>query len=177
MLCAFAAPAMAGWSTDDLARALKAPHPEKIAFTERREIVYLDAPIIAEGWMRIEGDVLFKHVREPAPETFEIHANELVRKDEDGAVTRIGINDYPALRGMITAMRAVLNGELEPLATQFDLALSGDEAAWVLTLTPKSEPLANHLKRIGIEGSGGDTRRIAVDQRNGDKTVIELRYD
>lgn len=167
----------AGWTLDALAEALQGRTADQVRYTERRDIEYLSQPLLSEGVMRLDGGVLLKRVTAPDPETFEVRDDEVVHTDADKTETRFDIDRNPVLRGLVMTLRAVLGGDMAPLRDLFALELSGTEQAWQLAMTPRDGMLREHLRVIRLDGSGGDVRRIRIDERNGDKTVIQIEHE
>lgn len=176
LACATSA-AASGWTLDELAAALQGRTSDQVRYTERRDISYLSQPLFSEGVMRFEDGVLLKNVTAPDPETFEVRGDQVIHTDADKTETRFDIGRNPMLRGLVVTLRAILGGDMAPLRDLFDLELSGDENAWQLAMTPREGVLRDYLRVIALDGRSGDVRQIRIDERNGDKTVIQIEHE
>lgn len=177
LLWTIAAPAVADWTAEDLSATLKSRDADQVRFKERRDISYLSQPLVSEGIMRLEDGVLIKSVTAPEPETFEVRDKKIVHIAADKSETRFDIAEHPVLQALAVTLRAVLDGDLAPLRTLLTLEVSGAQSGWTLRMSPRDGPLRDHLRDIVIEGRGADVGRIAIDQRNGDKTVIQIEHE
>jgi hypothetical protein len=80
----------------------------------------------------------------------------------------------PEVGALLDALRATLTGDATLLARHFSTDLSGNDAKWVLRLTPIDERLARQLRQIELVGQAGDLRSILLQLSNGDRSLMLL---
>jgi len=69
---------------------------------------------------------------------------------------------------------ALLHGDMDELQRQFQLALSGSDKDWQLTMTPKSALLKQIFTRIELSG-GALLAQIELFETSGERTLIRLQ--
>lgn len=176
-LWTFTATAAGNWTLNELTDALQRGPSDHVGFTEHRHIRYLSDTLVSSGTMHFTDGVLFKKVTSPEAETFEIRNDQVIHTNAADEKTRIDVNEYPVLRGLVVTLRAVLGGNINSLRDLFDLGLSGMEKDWTLVMTPLGEALSGNLRKIVLQGSAGQVQTIQIDERNGDKTVIKVEHE
>jgi len=138
-------------------------------FLQEKHIRGLPQPLISQGRFTLAaGKGLLWHLTAPIKRHLRI--------TEEGVAHQAG-NEWrlqPVQKNRQTRLfLAVLRGDSAELQKQFELALSGDEQHWQLTLTPKSAILQQIFTSIQISG-GALVSTIELIETSGERTVIKL---
>lgn len=148
----------------------------KAAFVEEKHVSFVSTPLVSEGTLSYDGDILEKHVLSPDEELMRIEGDRLsISKGRGSNPTEVSLSDYPALDVFITALRATLNGDLPKLESVFDIHFTSEAQSWQFRLTPKQAEIRNVLTSAEFTGSGTRIAQLDVLERNGDRTIIKLR--
>jgi len=138
-------------------------------FVQEKHIRGLAQPLISQGRFTLAaGKGLLWRLKAPIQRNLRI--TEAGVAHNTGSQWRL----EPAQKNRQTQLfLAVLRGDSAELQKQFELALSGDEQHWQLTLTPKSALLRQIFTRIQISG-GALVSTIELIETSGERTVIKL---
>ena len=163
------------WDLAALMHAL-AQHPSSHAsFVETKTLAMLDAPIVSSGELRFQApDHLEMRTLKPKPQTLVLDGNRL-SAEIDGRTHHIDLDDHPDVAVLIDSIRATLNGDLGALQREYAVSLSGDRAHWRLSLVPSDARARARVSEIRIDGRRGQVRSIAVQQADGDHSLMAIR--
>jgi len=144
-------------------------------FVEYRFSHLLKKPLRVSGQLEYRADgVMVRKVESPYQETTEATADQ-VRMTRAGKTTRtVSLQRAPQLRVLLGSFRALLEGRLQPLATDFELELREEAALWTLSLTPRDDKLRKYLARIEVFGRGGQPGCLEAVEPDGDGTLTLL---
>jgi len=178
-----AAPGAAPWTLDQLMGTLAGTARGTAAFTETKYISLLEYPVQSSGELRFVPPArLEKRTLSPQPETLILDGDVLSveRPSQDSAQRParpqvLRLQDYPEVAGMVESIRATLAGDRAALERVYRLSLEGGRERWSLMLTPLDGRVARIIERIRIEGSGGEVLRVEIIQRDGDRSVMDVR--
>lgn len=132
----------------------------------------LDRPLIVSGTLRwLGGDRLQRDIAKPFQESAKIGDGEVSVQRGSGTVHRMPLARAPQAAAMLTGFRALLGGDASALQQDFTLAAQGDQAHWVITLTPRSEQLQQQLTSIVIDGRAHEPRCLTLTNANGDSSI------
>lgn len=147
--------------------------PSSVAFTEARFSSLLREPLIVSGELAYGGrGSLDRRVAAPYRETTTVRG-ESVRVEREGEDPRtFGLQRAPELRGFINAFDALLSGDAELLEQSFAVAVSGEDAAWQLELTPLDGRARRRLHSVVIHGSGTEPHCFATLDTQGGGSVM-----
>jgi hypothetical protein len=156
-----------------LIASLARPTPSSVAFAEARFSSLLREPLIVTGELAYAGPgSLDRRVTAPYRET-TIVRGESVRVEREGEDPRtFGLQRAPELRGFLRAFDALLSGDAESLERSFAVAVSGDDAAWQLELTPTDGRARRRLQSVVIHGSGTEPHCFATLDAQGGGSVM-----
>ncbi|MEC9267526.1 MAG: LolA-related protein [Pseudomonadota bacterium] len=163
------------WGLDELGQALADAPNGRIAFREERSIAFLAAPIIVTGYVARQDGRIEKHVVAPKRESVILDGSHMEVESDDGWQS-YDIDDHPALRGLATALQAGLTGRFEPAEDLFDIDVTGDRAAWAVTLSPKPGPVAEAIEAIALTGMAARIDTIEIREADGDRSLMTLRH-
>ncbi len=147
----------------------------RAAFEETKHLAALTVPIVRRGTLRFDRpDRLEMEVDSPFRERMVVLGNTLTIENKRGT-RRIDLAGQPAAAALVASIRATLAGDRLTLGRHFDARLSGAAPRWVLTLDPLEPSLASVIRRITIDGAQARLTRIEVDERLGDRTILEMQ--
>jgi hypothetical protein len=156
-------------SLEGLEKALRRTPPVSTPFVEYRFTHLLKKPLRSSGTLEYRADgVLARHVETPYRETSEV-AGEQVRIARAGAPARtLSLARSPQMRALLGSLRALLEGRLAPLESDFDITLEGQATQWTLSLRPRQAKLARQLERIDVFGRGDRPDCVETRETDGD---------
>lgn len=171
LVFATAAVAAPGLAESLLAGIAKTP-PVATPFIQVAYRGVLDRPLIVSGTLRwLGGDRMERDIAKPFQESAKIGAGEVSVQRGSGEVHRMPLARAPQAAAMLTGFRALLGGDASALQQDFTLAAQGDQARWVLTLTPRSGQLKQQMKSIVIDGRAHEPRCLTLTSANGDTSI------
>ena len=80
----------------------------------------------------------------------------------------------PQMGAILAGFRALLGGDTQVLARDFDVRAAGNPARWLLTLTPRSDELKYRVRSIQIDGRDDAPRCMTLNEADGDTTITLL---
>lgn len=132
----------------------------------------LDRPLVVSGTLRwLGGDRMERDIAKPFKESAKIGNGEVSVQRGSGEAHRMPLARAPQAAAMLTGFRALLGGDASALQQDFTLAAQGDQAHWVITLTPRSEQLQQQLTAIVIDGRAHEPRCLTLTNANGDSSI------
>jgi hypothetical protein len=160
-------------ATSALLTRLARPAPQTTTFVEVRYSKLLDEPLTVTGELDYRGaDQLARRVETPFRETTTI-AGESVTLARDGErERRFSLKRAPELRGVLTSFGALLSGDAAALRRFFEVALTGDDGAWTLTLTPRDAKMRKRVAQVVVDGADTQPRCFTVREGDGDESVM-----
>jgi len=176
LLCAFLLAGLArtasGRSLEELEHALARKPPVTTGFVEYRFSHLMKKPLRTSGTLEYRADgVMTRKVESPFQETTDIEG-DTVRIARAGRAPRtLSLQRAPQLRVLLGSFRALLEGKLTPLASDFDITLEDHAQNWTLTLQPHDARLAKHLDRIRVHGIGDRPTCLEALEPDGDAAL------
>ncbi|GAC1029983.1 outer membrane lipoprotein carrier protein LolA [Pseudomonas sp. No.21] len=156
---------------DQLAAQLGKPAVVRGPFVQEKHLRALPRPLTSEGHFVLSREQgLLWLLRKPLQQDYRIGAAGIARRVDGHWQAQPG-QDVAAQQSRL--FLAVLKGDHQGLARDFQLQLSGDAAHWQLHLTPNSLLLKQIFSAIQIEG-GALVERIELRETQGDSTVLRL---
>ncbi len=132
----------------------------------------LDRPLITSGTMKwLGGDRLERDVEKPYKMVAKIGDGQMSVQRGSGAVQSMPISRAPQIAAILSGFRALLGGDVAQLSQDFDVKAAGNEARWVLTLTPRSNELKARVQSIQIDGRNDAPRCMTMTEADGDTTI------
>ena len=161
--------------TATLIARLKLPVPADTAYAETRFVHVLRKPLQLRGELHYGGGgVLGKRVDEPYRETTNIADGEVEVQREGKSPRKFSLERAPELQALLASFSALLGGDADALAKYFEIALTRNDAAWQLTLTPRTHDLASHLRDIVVDGRDAQVSCLTLHEADGDASVMRL---
>ena len=148
------------------------------SFVEHKHVAVLTEPLVYRGTLAYEApDFLTKTFESGDVQSYEVRGDRLRIFSPDGTYRVVALETQPLVSAFIDAFRATLAGDVARLQRSYHVTLEGNEARWRLTLVPKLESLAEHLRAVVIEGSRTTIETVEVRESNGDHSVMRLEHE
>ncbi|MCA9513383.1 MAG: outer membrane lipoprotein carrier protein LolA [Myxococcales bacterium] len=150
------------------------------SFTEEKHLALLAAPLKSSGKLYYAPPGRFARVVEaPQRSTVVITATSLTMTDATGKQA-IDLRARPDVKTFVESFLMVLAGDERGLAKVYRLEIAAADpedvrAGWVLTLTPRGEPLSRLVKGLTLRGHGLHVTTVRVDEVSGDWSEITVR--
>ncbi len=166
-----AAPLAQAFDLDQLGARLAEQPVVRGQFIQEKHLRALPQPLTSRGQFVLGAERgLLWQLRSPLKQDYRIDHNGIARRTPAGWQQQPG---QDAASQQSRLFLAVLTGDHQGLARDFDLQLSGSQEAWRLTLAPKSLLLKQIFSHIQIEG-GALVERIELLETQGDRSVLRL---
>ena len=166
-----AAPLAEAFDLDQLGAQLAEPAVVRGPFIQEKHLRALPQPLTSKGdFVLSRAHGLLWQLRSPLKQDYRIDSQGIARRTPQGWQMQPG-QDIAAQQSRL--FLAVLQGDHSGLARDFELQLSGNAAAWQLTLVPHSRLLRQIFSRIRIDG-GALVERIELVETQGDRTLMRM---
>ena len=161
--------------TSALIARLARPAPSDTAFTEVRFVSVLKQPLSLQGELHYGGDgELGKRVDRPYRETTTISAGKVAVQRAGKPAQHFSLERAPELQALLAAFSALLGGDAATLARYYAIETVLDGAHFRLTLTPRGEDLARHLRTVVVDGNDNEPQCFSLQQADGDSSIMLL---
>ncbi len=159
---------------EELLRGMAATRGVVAEFVEKKELALLAVPLESRGTLYFAPpDRLARFTTHPAETELRIDGEELHFRDASGG-EEIDLSTSPLARAFVENLVAIFRGDAERLRERYELALSGDAAAWELALVPRRAPLDRFVAGIFLRGDAGGMREMELRERDGDRTLTRF---
>jgi outer membrane lipoprotein-sorting protein len=143
-------------------------------FVETKYLAVLDQPVHSSGTLSYQAPGRIEKITlEPKPESLVLDG-DVLRVQRNGKSLAIDLKGHRPVLAFVEAIRGVLMGDVALLEQQYEVSLTGTDAAWTLVLVPRDHELAAALARIRIGGGAAAVRTIEYVQRDGDHSVMQI---
>jgi len=161
--------------TSALIARLARPAPADTAYVEVRFVSVLRQPLRLHGELHYGGaGELGKRVDQPYRETTTISAGKVALQRAGKPAQHFSLERAPELQALLAAFSALLGGDAATLAQYYTIDAVQDGAHFQLTLTPRGEDLAKHLRTVVVDGNGSEPQCFSLQQADGDSSVMLL---
>lgn len=163
------------FALDDLKQKMLGKSYIRAEFTQQRNIALLSRPFISTGFFfyhRQQG--LCWDVQMPYPITIVVRQDRIVQQSKNRPEQVIRFEQNPLFETVATIFFAVFNGDWSAVEDRFQLAISGDPAAWTILLTPTDTLFRKVYTHIEIQGADW-IRQVNLVEPGGDNTLIEFK--
>jgi outer membrane lipoprotein-sorting protein len=156
-------------------QALASVPARRAHFVEKKSIAALTEPISTTGTLAYRRPSYFAKITAPPhAEQLVVDGDRLWLAEGGQASHVIALDSRPELRALVDAIRGTLAGDLSLLRRWYEVAMTGQLAAWRLTLTPSDPSVASLIRFIVIDGTGATPRMIRTVQANGDESRMTI---
>ena len=167
------------FSVDTLMHALAQRKSGEARFTELKYLSNLKGPVESSGTLAFRAPDHFEQ------QTLKPRAQSVVVDGDTVTMSRgssqrvVSLSQYPEIAMLVNSIRGTLTGDRGSLERVYTLSLTGDPAAWHLTLTPADPSLAKHVDHIVVSGAQGSDhvaqiQTIETFQADGDRSVMTI---
>lgn len=148
--------------------------PARVEFREERHNPLLKEPILLTGYLEyLKPGHLRKVIETPFEEAFLV-TEDAIEIERDGKSRRLSMSKSKPIRVMLGGIEAILAGQTDRLASQFQYELSGTSHCWSLKLEPLSRKVAAHLKTMLVQGDDDSANSIRLDLKDGEWSLMEI---
>ncbi|QGZ59918.1 outer membrane lipoprotein carrier protein LolA [Paraburkholderia acidiphila] len=166
--------AQPAWTLDRLMSTLAQRKSGRATFTETKYLSIAAQPVESSGELVfVAPDHLEKITQNPKPEHLVVDGDMLTVQRENHKYT-LALARYPELGAFIESIRATLAGNRFALEQVYKVALAGEGDDWTLTLTPLDSRMRKVVSTITIDGTRDAMRSVAIQQADGDHSVMRL---
>ena len=175
-LYAAASGATAGLNFDELISALAKRNPEVTSFEETTFSAMLTEPLKTRGQLKFTPPSrLEKHVTDPYEERYVIDGDNLLFESKRRRVNKnLSLDDYPALRIFVEALRSTLGGDPITLKRFYRTTLEGELRRWTLMLRPLDPASQALVESVRVYGEGHRVTMIETRTPDGDGSILVL---
>ena len=168
-------PALAAPATlESILARIGGQSPREAAFTERKHIALLDAPVESSGLLRyVAPDRLERITQHPVKEAMRLDGDLLVL-ERDGRTRTAAAAQFPAVAALVGSLRDVLAGNAEALRRLFKVVVQGDAVRWQIDLLPSDSDMAKLVSRVTLRGGEDRLEEVETLQADGDRSVMTL---
>lgn len=143
-------------------------------FEQAKTVQGFARPLTSKGdFIVARGRGVFWRTREPFASELRLTRNEILATQGGQVAFKLDAGKEPTVRVINGLMFALLNGDVGQLSELFKLEGTVEGKTWNLQLQPKQANLAQLLRKVELQGDGL-VRRIAIDETNGDRTLIRF---
>lgn len=158
----------------DLQRLLQAGPRSEASYEEVRESPWLSSPVTTRGTLHVTPQGLEKRAQSPKQETWRMLQDRVEWTGPGGARKEILFKDFPALQPLADVTRRAIAGDLEALARDFRIVVSGDERVWSVQMRPQTALVTRQLQSVELQGTGSQLRVLIVTDRQGERTSTRI---
>jgi hypothetical protein len=109
----------------------------------------------------------------PRPQTLILRADRL-SVELDGRSRTVQLAEHPDIAVLVNSIRATLNGDRDALRRDYTVTFDGDAGQWHLLLVPLQPGARKRVREIRIDGSQDRILTIAVQQTDGDHSLMTI---
>ncbi|AMP38625.1 outer membrane lipoprotein carrier protein LolA [Ralstonia solanacearum] len=163
-----------GWNLDRLMSTLARNKSGRATFVETKYLAIAEQPVESSGELVfVAPDHLEKHTLSPKPEHLVVDGDKLTIERNQRKYT-LPLAQYPELDAFIESIRATLAGNRYALEQVYRVAVTGRGDDWTLTLTPLDARMLKVVSTITLDGTRDRLHRVAIQQADGDRSVMQL---
>ncbi len=167
------------WGLPQLMHDMAEIRSERRAFTERKYLKVLTAPLESSGVLVYQAPGhLEKHTLQPHDERMVLDQGIIEIENRSRHFRRtLMASQYPAVSAFVESMRATLAGDLNALNRYYQVKLEGRPASWRLQLVPIDAAARDMVREIRIQGQVSRVTGIEIIEAGGDRMVMAVGAD
>lgn len=163
------------WALPDLMHLLAQQKSDRASFTEKKYMGILDKPLESSGELSFDApDRLEKRTLKPRPEAMLLDGAKLTVTLHEKRPLNLRLQDHPEVAVLVESIRGTLSGDQAALEKNYDIALTGVQGKWQLTLKPMQKALTKIVRQIQIGGADANIKTITFDQADGDRVEMTI---
>ncbi len=159
---------------ENILARIKPKNVVQIHYLETRYIGMLSKTWYGNGDLySASSDTFLKHQKEPEQEIMAVEGTQLYYfKLATKSHYQMLIDENDSMTSSLTAIKAMLSGDLSYLRKLYDLQLTSTDSEWQLHLTARHSEPNNKAVRVTLKGpSEQEIRQMEVFLPDGDRTV------
>lgn len=150
---------------------LQQPSTVQGQFVQQRYLKNITKPMQTSGEFALKKQVgLYWHVQKPLDLQLRVRPQGIAQWDKKTWRN----SSQSGQAAQVKLFMAVLGGDTQELAKQFNLSISGSLKNWTLTLQPKTAIMKQVFENISIQGDQV-VRQVQLREKQGDRTVITFQ--
>lgn len=163
-------------TVDELITSLAKHRPEVAYFEETTFSSMLTEPLKTRGFLKYTPPSrLEKHVTYPYEERYIVDGDKLMVEKQRKRVNKtLAIDDYPAIRTYIVALRSTLMGDPIELKRFYRISIEGERRRWTLMLEPLERTSQTLVEQLRVSGEGDRVTGIETRAPDGDRSVLVI---
>ena len=140
-------------------------------FHESRQIAILEEPVISTGMFYFAPpDLLARHVTAPGRLRIVVRDGRVSFRDETGVHT-LELGSSEVARALVGNTMLLMRGDHKALVEQYQVSFRVDGDIWTLDLEPRNRVVRRIIRRLRVQGRGGELIRMESTETNGDLTL------
>lgn len=140
-------------------------------FHESHQIAILKEPVISTGMFYFAPpDLLARHVTEPGQSRIVVRDGRVSFRDETGVQT-LELGSSEVARALVGNSMLLMRGDHKALVEQYQVSFRVDGDIWTLDLEPRNRVVRRIIRRLRVQGRGGELIRMESTETNGDLTL------
>ncbi len=158
-----------------LAQAFTGVTTLRAAFTDRKEIALLDAPLVSKGHLFYQRpDRLHMVTESPSRQAVTLAGTKVkvVQKDL-GREQAMDLSASDIAKAVVSNILLVLGGRIDELTQLYRCSAEAEADAWHLSLIPLKEPMSKVIRRMDVRmARDGTLREVRVEELGGDASTM-----
>lgn len=158
-----------------IARQMARPDLLRGGFVQEKRMTGFDHALRSSGrFVVARGKGVIWTTLLPFPSEVIISADRIYSREADGSRRiQLDASGQPGLHSINAVMFALISGDLQTLARQFQITTSRHGVQWQLQLLPKSAMLARAIVRLKLQGDQY-VREVEILEADQDHTLIRF---
>jgi hypothetical protein len=161
-----------------LARSFTDVATLRAAFTDRKDIALLDAPLISKGHVYYQRpDRLHLATESPARQSVTLAGTRVKIVQADlGREASMDLGASEIARAVVSNLLLVLGGRIDALTALYRCEATQDGDSWRLSLVPLRAPLSGVVRGMAIRlALDGTLREVRIEETDGDSSTMTFQ--
>jgi len=160
-----------------LAQAFSGVSTLRAAFTDRKDIAILDAPLVSSGHVFYQRpDRLHMATESPSRQSVTLVGTRVRVVQEDlGREQAMDLGASDVAKAVVANILLVLGGRIDALSALYRCTAEPERDAWRMTLVPLREPMTKVVRRMVVRlARDGTLREVRVEELDGDSSTMSF---
>lgn len=157
---------------EELEKGIARTPPVSTPFIDFRFSHVFKKPVLSRGTLGYTADgVLTRTLTSPYHERTEVSGDEVRIQRADHPERRYSLVHVPQLRVVLGSFRALLDGRITSLSSDFNVSFKEDGERWTITLAPRDAKLQRFLTQIEVNGVNDQPACMEATEPDRDATL------